>query len=192
VGAEVKTETKKRFPLAQAQGLAQDLLKRLSGACHTIKIAGSVRRWKPWVGDVEVLAIPAFGKKNSGDLFGTPETVSLLDQRLEHLVSEGILEYRKNKKGSLTKGEKIKLFRDLETGIPVDVFTTTEESWWNYLVCRTGPKESNEAIAKRARTMGLKWEPYSSGFRVLETGVRIVCRSEREVFETVDLPYRNL
>ncbi len=183
--------TKQRFPLAAAQDVARDLVRNLSGACRRIKIAGSVRRGKPDVGDIEILAIPVMGMTDSGDLFGTPRPFSKLDLRLQNLVNKGILEYRKTKIGTVVNGEKIKLFRDLASGIPVDVFVTNEASWWNYLVCRTGPKKLNTMIAMRAKKMGLKWEPYSSGFLVPETGQRIICRSEREVFETVDLPYWN-
>ena len=36
------------------------------------------------------------------------------------------------------------------SGIPVDFFATTEEAWFNYLVCRTGPAELNTRIASAA------------------------------------------
>lgn len=182
---------KQRFPLARAQEIARNLVSQLSDSCERIKVAGSVRRRRPDVGDIEILAIPAMGTESTGDLFGTLKPYSELDRKLTSLVLQGILEYRITKAGNIVNGEKIKLFRDLESGIPLDVFTTNQKSWWNYLVCRTGPAESNTRLAMRAKTMGLKWEPYSSGFLVRETGERIVCKSEREVFETLDLIYQN-
>lgn len=189
--AEVSSDTKQRFPLAQAQVTAKELIYQLEGFCERIKIAGSVRRGKPNVGDIEVLVIPEMKVRDSGDLFGTEVWQSALDPALESMVASGVLEYRKTKTGSIMNGDKIKLLRHMAYGIPVDVFVTTAESWWNYLVCRTGPAESNKMIATRAKGMGLKWEPYSSGFLVRDTGERIICRSEREVFDTVDLPYKD-
>lgn len=182
---------KKKFPLAVAKRVARHLINDLVGCYEKLKIAGSVRREKEEVGDLELLIIPQMGIRNSGDLFGTSESYSRTADRIDQLVDIGRLEYRENAKGSTTNGEKIKLLRDRAEGIPIDIFLTTKESWYNYLVCRTGPKESNMAIAKRAQSMGLKWEPYSSGFLDKASGNRIVCESEREVFDTVDMPYRD-
>lgn len=187
----MSSDTKQRFPLALAQEVTRDLLKRLHGACKRIQIAGSVRRKKPDVGDIEILAIPIMGTTDSGDLFGTPKEISMLDLRLEALVKDGVFEFRKTVLDTIVNGPKIKLFRDLASGIPVDVFTATEENWWNYLVCRTGPAKSNIDICNRAITMGLKWEPYSSGFLIPVTGERVTCRSEQGVFDTVDMVYKN-
>lgn len=185
----MSTATKQRFPLEAARRRGIDLMGWLEGYCERVKIAGSVRRGKAEVGDVELLVIPSFTTERN--LFSTQRGTSRTDRRLEVLVDTGVLEYRKSKVGNVTNGEKIKLFRDLESGIPIDIFITDEDSWYNYLVCRTGPADSNINIAKRAKAMGLKWEPYSSGFLDRASGRRIVCKSEREVFDTVELPYRD-
>lgn len=190
MGQEMTQATKQRFPLAQAEGVARDLVRKLTGACQRIQVAGSVRRKKPDVGDIEILAIPLMGMTDSGDLFGTPKEISLLDLRLEALVKDGIFEFRKTALDTIVNGPKIKLFRDLASGIPVDVFTATQENWWNYLVCRTGPAKSNMDICNRAIAMKLKWEPYSNGFLIRETGDRIICGSEQAVFDSVDMAYK--
>lgn len=72
--------------------------------------------------------------------------------------------------------------------IPVDLFATTREAWFNYLVCRTGPAESNTAIANAAIAKGWKWHPYDSGFTDQE-GNWVYVRAERDVFDLVGLPY---
>jgi len=76
------------------------------------------------------------------------------------------------------------------TGVPVDLFSATPAIWFNYLVCRTGPAESNLAIAQAAQALGWRWNPYGSGFCNLTTGDCHSVASEREVFEFVGLPYR--
>jgi DNA polymerase/3'-5' exonuclease PolX len=84
-------------------------------------------------------------------------------------------------------GNSNKYATHVRSGIPIDFFRTCETSWFNYLVCRTGPGASNSNIATRAREKGWKWHPYGSGF---SRGREMrVMASEREVFEFVGLPY---
>ena len=69
-------------------------------------------------------------------------------------------------------------------GLPADA---TEDNWWNYVVCRTGPSASNIRIAQEARKRGWKWTPYGAGFRRPGTTHKVA--SEEEVFRFVGLPY---
>ena len=78
--------------------------------------------------------------------------------------------------------------RHVPSGIPVDLFATTEACWFNYLVCRTGGADNNLAICFAAQRAGWKWTPYGPGFTRGSGEVHLV-RSEREVFEFVGLPY---
>ena len=156
-----------------------------------LTIAGSVRRMKAEVGDVEILFVPRVGTvTGEGEMFGTPS--NLAESEINRLVKTGILAQRRNALGNTTWGSLIKLAVHSKSGIPVDLFTATKENWWNYLVCRTGPAESNMAIAKAARARGLKWEPYSSGFVVgANDGLdRLLVESEADVFEFVGLKYQ--
>jgi len=54
----------------EALFIAEQLKSELSPLCERIEIAGSVRRQKPDVGDIELVAIPKM--ISSGDLLGTP------------------------------------------------------------------------------------------------------------------------
>lgn len=51
---------KRRWPWAEAYRIAGELLAEFTaaGAAHRIEVAGSVRRHKPMVGDIELLYIP--------------------------------------------------------------------------------------------------------------------------------------
>ena len=70
----------------------------------------------------------------------------------------------------------------------VDIFSSDEECWWVSLVLRTGGKVTNQRIATAALRMGYRFHAYGSGFTTPDG--EIICRSEREVFEAVGLPYR--
>lgn len=166
-----------RVKAETALQVAEALKAQLKFYCHRIEIAGSLRRQRPDVGDIEILLVP----RRQGD-------VDLLDKVVKHMLHEGILKYRRNKKGSRMYGTKNKLLIHVESGIAVDIFSTDEQCWPVALVVRTGPKESNIAIATAAQRKGWRLKAYGSGFDTPNGPIR--CQSEREVFELVGLPYR--
>ncbi len=187
---------KPKFPIARAQAVAEKIVEILAPACVRIQIAGSIRRQKPMVGDIEILYIPKLADvPDPQDLFGDKKIkANAADLVIEHLITHGQLEKRLTVRDSETWGQYIKLARAVKTGIPVDFFTATPENWWNYLVCRTGSAENNIRIATAAqKNRDAKWAPYSAGFKQTRvgTGERVIWRmtSEQDVFEFAGLRY---
>lgn len=191
---ETKTAEKPRFPNAVAMSVAAGLCSALKNASERLVVAGSLRRRKATVGDVEILYIAKSGViQDPEDMFASKK-VNLADVRISTLERVGILERRKNVNGSEMYGPKNKLMRHVETGLPVDLFAATMENWFNYLVCRTGPADSNMRIAIAAQERGWKWNPYGAGFSRGGplTGEPVQTRamsSEEEVFAFVGLPF---
>jgi len=188
---------KPKFARAAAIEVARELCALLTPCCAKIMVAGSLRRRRQEVGDVELLYVPNMVKgKDPADLFGKEINHNAVDVALELLLARGVITKRENSKGHVTWGPANKLARHCASGIPVDLFAASHENWFNLTVCRTGPLESNIRIATAAQSLGWKWEPYSAGFTrpSWERGVGWndvkVCRSEREVFEFVGLEYR--
>jgi DNA polymerase/3'-5' exonuclease PolX len=177
---------KTKFPAAAAKAVAAELTHYLLPVTERLICAGSLRRRKAEVGDVEFLFIPKFGHISDGTLFG--DEGSLVDEQLQTLQDMGILAKRTTVNGTTTYGPKNKLMVHCSSGIPVDLFTATAENWWNYIVCRTGPSENNIRIADAAKRLGCKWHPYGPGFTD-EHGRIIPMDSEAAVFEFVGLPY---
>lgn len=180
---------KPKWPRETAADVADALLQALKPACTRIEVVGSVRRGKPMVGDVELLYVPRWGAQPAGLELIPDERAraNLADETIAGLERAGVLERRLNAKGRESYGALNKLMRHVPTGMPVDLFATTEECWFNYLVCRTGGAQNNIAICDAANRKGWKWTPYGSGFsRGVETHV---VKSERDVFEFVGLPY---
>jgi len=179
---------KTRYPEIVALRVASEIGARLSPACERIVIAGSLRRRKPTVGDIEILFIPRMVTEPVG-LFDTRE-VPATDAVLDAMLAEGVLGKRPlQTKAGTAWGALNKLAVHLPSGIPVDLFRTTAESWANYLVCRTGPADSNTRIATAAQRRGYRWQPYGAGFVDLGTGKLFPMASEREVFEFVGMEY---
>jgi DNA polymerase (family 10) len=156
----------------KAKAIARDLVYELTPGVNRIIIAGSIRRRKPEVGDIELLVIPR---------------ANYLDKILDDLMIRGILAMRLNKRGHRVYGAKNKLMLHIPSGIGVDIFSTDEVCWPVALVVRTGGEKTNKRIATTALRRGYRFHAYSSGFSTPQG--YIVCHSERQVFEAVDLPY---
>lgn len=172
--------------------MAKRWVKYLQPACERIEIAGSVRRRKPEVGDVEILYVPRLAIQNvPGDMFACHE-LCLTDELLTLAIAEGTLRRRTNSRGSEVWGKKNKLGIDDYTGMAIDFFSTTADCFANYLVSRTGPAELNVEICERAQFKGWKWHPYGKGFECVNLGTQFgawhVCNSEADVFQFVGLP----
>lgn len=174
---------KTRFARAEAIAVARLLCRAMEPACHRLIVAGSLRRGKDPVGDVEILYIPKREMRPvPGDLFAARET-SLTDLVLDEFFAAGELAKRLSIRGHN------KLLLHTPTGIPVDLFATTADAWPNYLVCRTGPADLNREIAARALAKGYRWNPYGTGFSALTGGGTHTVREERDVFDFVGLPF---
>jgi DNA polymerase/3'-5' exonuclease PolX len=143
------------------------------------------------VGDIEICYVPKFFQepKNLEDLFKPGKLINLADELVDRWILKGVLAKRLKVDGTETWGEKNKLAVHVQSGIPIDFFSTTEKCWWNYLICRTGGKAMNTRISQVAQDLGWKWHPYQSGFEKTEgTGWHHVT-SEEDLFEFLRLEY---
>ncbi len=164
--------------LDYARAIAEAIQGVLKSSCERTMIAGSIRRQKPDVGDIEVLCIPKY-------IAGA----DMLDAKIQFLIGMDVLGYRLNKRGSKTYGAKNKLLVHLPSGIGVDVFSTTEECWPVALVVRTGGKVTNQRISMAALRRGMRFHAYGRGFTQIDGPKEWVCENERDVFEAVNLRY---
>lgn len=179
---------KQRFPIQDAEAVAEGIANILRPGVERIEIAGSIRRQRPTVGDIELLYIPKLIPES--DLFGAKiRDVNMADFIIGLMEDDGILKRRLNALGSEVFGPLNKLMVHVRSGIPVDLFSTTQDCWINALVCRTGGAENNRRIAMSAQQVGLKWNPYGPGFTRKSDGSIHVVQSEREVFQRAGLSY---
>lgn len=166
--------------------MARELVGILSPCCERLVVAGSLRRGKAQVSDVELLYLP-ITRPNPEDLFGSGPRLNLVEEKLALLVREGSLAPRVNKHGSAAWGAENKLAVHTASGMPVDFFAACERTWITRLVCRTGGAQTNIRIAEAAKRQGFHWNPYQ-GFSGLALG-RVQPQSEQELFDLVGLPY---
>lgn len=126
-----------RIPLGEAEALADELLGLLRPACIRLEVAGSIRRRKETIGDVELCAIPKLAY--SDDLFGLRDDVhpfNELDALCAELRESGELGERLDKNGRRAWGSAMK--RATFKGFALDIFACTAEQWGVTFAIRTG------------------------------------------------------
>jgi DNA polymerase/3'-5' exonuclease PolX len=76
-----------RFPLFTGQNVAEILISFFWPYVERIAVAGSVRRDRADVGDLDLILIPRFETRaDPGDLFGTPRPINLFEEAVATLI----------------------------------------------------------------------------------------------------------
>lgn len=166
-------------PLSEMRAVAESLVATLAAFCERIEVAGSIRRERPTVGDVELVAVPRF-VASSSDMFGNEDA---LNRFAREQLTAGTWAPRLDKNGRAATGARYK--RLLVDGIPLDLFSVLPPAQFGMiLLIRTGSADfSHRFMAElpaglRARDGGL----YRDG-RLIETP------EERDIFAAVGLPF---
>lgn len=179
---------KTKLSLAKALPLVEKIKEALSPGCERIEEAGSVRRRKPAVGDIELVAIPKLCPELEAQLslFDEPaKMVSALDLLLNNLVRDKDNFRRGDKNGDLHKNFLIEIDED-GTQVGFDLFLTTKEQWGYIFALRTGPGEFNQAWVTQQHKGGLLPDRYSfSNGWLHKDGQRILTPEESDVFDLI-------
>lgn len=172
--------SKIKLPLKQAQSLADKIIAAIAPGCQRAEIAGSLRRCKSEVGDIEIVCIP----RPAFDLFGE-EVGSVLDMVLANLVNEGRL-IRGDKNGVRYKTFLIPTVPDLK----LDLFITSLECWGVNLTIRTGPAEFSQRLVTQKDKGGLLPSDLNvSGARVWRGAEALDTPDERALFDLIGLDW---
>jgi DNA polymerase (family 10) len=160
-------EAKGRSKLAEAEEVVASLVDFLEGVggVKRVTVAGSFRRRKETVGDLDLLATCKQGSPVI-DRFAKYEDVAEVQAR----------------------GKTRSTVR-LRGGLQVDLRVVPEVSYGAALHYFTGSKEHNIALRKIAVKKGLKLNEYGVFKGEDGDGKRIAGASEEEVFAMADLPY---
>lgn len=146
---------KGRIPLARAAEWADGFVDRITPTCDRVVVAGSIRRRKPAVGDVEVVAMPRIVQlPTPGDLLTGPGTEDrdLLLAALNDIIAGGDL--RPVKCG----GQRFRQYQipSLD-GASLDLFMVRPPAQWGVILAiRTGPADYSEWLVTEARRRGLR------------------------------------
>jgi len=151
--------------LEQAKQIANNIKEILTPYCDRIEIAGSIRRRKPIVHDIDIVLIEK------------PESALIIPSILATI-------------GTLTlNGSKIKRVLYHEEDIFIDIYFATPASWSTLLLIRTGSKENNIRLATTAKRKG--WQLKANGDGLFNNhGDRIAGDTEETIYQVLGLPYQ--
>jgi DNA polymerase/3'-5' exonuclease PolX len=124
--------------LSKAYAIATRIVAELKPHCTKIIIAGSIRRMKQQVGDIEIVCIPkqTVYEVAVPDLFGGLETTHKETKR-DTAFCDAVNKYQKIIGEPTGKNAR----RQLPEGIVLDLYMTQPENWGYILAIRTGSKE---------------------------------------------------
>lgn len=160
--------------LADARMIAGQLAANMAVGCDRIEIAGSIRRGKPVVGDIEIVCIP----RPDRDLFGQPTGVNQLTGILAVMIDQGAM-----KPGNKC-GPKFRNFIVLPSGIGLDLFMVTPETWGVLYAIRTGPAGYAKAlVTERCHGGLLKDGCHVDKGRLYERGTAVATPEERDFLD---------
>src|SRR5271157_459704 len=145
-------------------------IKKAGKGVESVKPAGSVRRGKETVGDLDLLLTLAEGHTKQKDVDAVAKhilTYPGIDQTLAH-------------------GEN-KVSFTLENGLQVDVRLLEKENFGAALLYFTGSKEHNVALRGRANDMGYTLNEYA--LATLKGERRVAGRTEEEIYAKLKLDY---
>lgn len=161
--------------LERALTVANRAIEKLKPYCDKIEIAGSIRRRRPFVHDIDLVCIPS----NQGQF------ITQLRQLGPFRMGGG------------------KLIRVSNPGLELDVYIATPEIWATLLLIRTGSKAHNIKLCKLALNQSMRLHADGSGlFRLggmvatddaadgSQEETRIAGDTEESIFEALGLPFK--
>lgn len=154
-----------RFPLGVALPIAEEISKKLLDGTliREVRIAGSIRRWKDTVGDIDLIA-------RSDEPEKAIEVFTLMDN-VQEVLEKG------NTKGSIIyKGN-----------IQVDLRIVKDDAFGSLLQHFTGSKEHNVKLRQIALSKGFHLSEY--GLKNATTAEQIPFSTEHEQYERLGLQF---
>lgn len=160
----------KRYPYTEAHAIALAVLEELKPHCIRAEIAGSIRRKKESIGDIEIVAIPKLYVTGTGE-----NGLALVVNKWEKV--KGNMEYGKTKYTQ----------RILPEGIKLDLFFADEANWGLIFAMRTGSADfSHKVLADGWCRRGFK----SVGGYITRDGERIDVGEEIDLFRISGVLYK--
>lgn len=164
-GIALLQQVGERILLSTAMESAEDIVAELSliTGCENCAYAGSLRRMKETIGDIDVLVTAGRSAPFMDALTELPSTAEVI-----------------------AHGEKKTSIRTVE-GVQVDLRVVRPDSWGAGQQYFTGSKAHNIRTRTIAAHLGLKLSEY--GLFETEGGKRVASRSEDEVYARLGLPW---
>lgn len=159
--------------------IAERIKAELAPHCERIEIAGSIRRQKPEVKDIEIVAIPK------------PYDIGLFQSGIAEVINQW-----QKVKGEMEYGVCKYTQRILPDGIKVDIFFAEPGNWGLQLAVRTGSADySHKVLASGWVSRGYRSEGgylYSAGSNTRHEHYEEIDLFKRIGVDYVEPQFRNL
>lgn len=155
-----------------AKQWATDICDQLRPLCERIEIAGSIRRRQGLCSDIDLVCQASDSQRlrvRARCLRSSPQVRSDGTQIMSLVLHNNI---------------QVQVFFARPT--VTDLFETVPTNWGSIMLCRTGPREFNQAIALRAAELGLHWNPFAG---IMRGDQIIASATERDIFHAVKWRY---
>lgn len=187
----------------KAYVVAMELMALLEPHCLRVDIAGSVRRRKQDVKDIELVCLPKISEKVTPGLFENTTTMVVDSQFIETVNQFGII-----LKGNPASGKYVQIYIT-DHQINLDLFIPSSVDYYRQLAIRTGPAEYSYAVIATAwKRKG--WCGSDQGLRLMadcqerkdcsgkstwtcvnpEAETPPVWQSEKEFYEWLNIPWQ--
>jgi DNA polymerase (family X) len=175
--------------LDAAKRKAENILLELEPFCSRIHVAGSIRRQRPEVNDIDIVLVPKIGTLSMEAIIERCERSSV---RLRGSALSQNITFR------LPPADfQLDLFvaHDGE----VDLLGKTPSNWGAVLLCRTGSMFHNQRLCSHAITKGLKFAPYKGVVKkkfnpdpdsTVEWEEIIASETEEDIYQALGLDFR--
>ncbi|MHA2637451.1 MAG: helix-hairpin-helix domain-containing protein, partial [bacterium JZ-2024 1] len=162
-GLQFRESVEKRLPLGEALPIAERTVNRLKTLPHIkfIDVAGSIRRWKETIGDIDILVV-------------TDQTDAVMELFVNQPEVTRVLAQGETKSSII-----------LENRVQMDLRVVDAGSYGSALAYFTGSKEHNVRIRDLAKKMGLKISEYGIFHEEEKKGGE----KEEDIYNVLGLPY---
>lgn len=169
--------------LREARELSSTLIADLLPYCSRAEVAGSIRRGKEWINDIEIVAIPLEVPRDPVvDLFGNEVEPGGNDRHAG--FTEVVLKYAHTVvKGKPAMGRYVQFIT--RTGVKVDLFMASPDNWGYIFAIRTGSPEFSKGLAHRWAKKGYE----GKDGMLTRYGLPVPLREERDLFNLLQLPW---
>jgi DNA polymerase (family 10) len=167
--------------LEEAVALADKVVSVLGPLCERVEVVGSIRRQKPDVNDIDIVAIPAVCSSQSP--LGTTIAYGQ-NETWKQLIPQALMRNLLSSNQQL--GQELMRFRFRDNGLQVDMYRARVETWGVLLLVRTGSQEHNVKLCSLARSKGLM---LSAARGMMRDGKVVASRTEEEIFAALGLPF---
>ena len=171
--------------LEPARHFAELIKGILSPFCEKIEIAGSIRRLRPNVNDIDFVVLPKYGQTLALRERCKARCRVVKDGEQNYIVAMPISAAQREQLDHSGWDVQIDIF--IAHPGKCDLLQTVPSNFGSLLVCRTGSTAHNIWLVEQAKKNYMTWNPYV-GVTDPE-GYVIAGETEQDIFRACDVPF---